>query len=173
VDGALPSSIAETRPGATGTGGPYTSKHPVPTIRGYREHRAELKERENQTDNEQEYQEEGEEQGDSKTRRAYESVKAIAKDQDRPKSQRDPYPTANRNATDPKTDETDHAERDDFAGEDSDEGKEKKNQEKSATETVAGSIDPKEECKTMKKAKRSGGGREVTDPVTASPGYRS
>lgn len=39
----------------------------------------------------------------------------------------------------------------------------------SATEAVAGAIDPKEKRKAMKKAKRHGEGREVTDPVTHLP----
>ncbi|KAK5651666.1 hypothetical protein OQA88_11841 [Cercophora sp. LCS_1] len=151
-------------------GGPYTSKHPVPTIRGYREHRAEIKEREHQIDNKADYQ--GEEQGESKTRRAYESIKTISKDQDRPWGQKDPYPTANRNVSRPDPDE--QRDEQDRSGDDGDEDedadpKKEKKEEKSATETVAGSIDPKEKRKMMKKAKRSGGGRDVTDPVTHLP----
>ncbi|CAN8097855.1 unnamed protein product [Discula destructiva] len=41
--------------------------------------------------------------------------------------------------------------------------------EKSATEHVASTIDPKEKRKAMKKTKRQTGGREVTDPVTHLP----
>ncbi|KAI0017792.1 hypothetical protein F4780DRAFT_753804 [Xylariomycetidae sp. FL0641] len=48
-------------------------------------------------------------------------------------------------------------------------GKEKEGEGKSATEAVAGALDPKEKRKAMKKAKRQGQGREVTDPVTHLP----
>lgn len=41
--------------------------------------------------------------------------------------------------------------------------------EKSATEHVASTVDPKKKRKVMKKAKRQTGGREVTDPVTHLP----
>lgn len=41
--------------------------------------------------------------------------------------------------------------------------------EKSATEHVASTVDPKEKRKAMKKNKRQTGGREVTDPVTHLP----
>lgn len=42
-------------------------------------------------------------------------------------------------------------------------------QEQTATEAVIGTLDPKEKRKAMKKTKRHGGGREVTDPVTHLP----
>lgn len=154
-------------------GGPYTAKHPVPTIQGYREHRAEIKRREGESEHDPQYQpeqDEGEDQ--SKTRRAYESIKSIAKDQDRQK-ERDPYPTVNRNASvQPRLgqakDTSSGAESGDERRDDSS-NEQSKQHEKSATETVAGSIDPKQKRKTMKKAKRQGGGREVTDPVTHLP----
>lgn len=48
-------------------------------------------------------------------------------------------------------------------------GGDKAQKEKSATEHAAGTTDPKEKRKLMKKAKRQTGGREVTDPVTHLP----
>jgi len=154
-------------------GGPYTAKHPVPTIRGYREHRAEIKRREDESQHDPQYQQEeddGEDQ--SKTRRAYESIKSIAKDQDR-QNDRDLYPAAIRNASAPQpgSDQARDTSRDDSGNDHRDDhsDKQSKQHQKSATETVAGSIDPKEKRKTMKKAKRQGGGREVTDPVTHLP----
>ncbi|KAK3331416.1 hypothetical protein B0H66DRAFT_507166 [Apodospora peruviana] len=153
-------------------GGPYTGKHPVPTVQGYREHRAEIKHRQEQTDDVEE-QEEGETR-DSKTKRAYDSVKAIAKDQDKPTTSKDPYPSSNRNDPSQQDGEyqpTSQSEEDshDETFDDDDEQQQKmKEQEKSGPETVASSIDPKEKRKAMKKHK-PGGGREVTDPVTHLP----
>lgn len=167
-------------------GGPYTSKHPVPTIRGYREHRAELKEREGQTDDApigEDHQQEPHQQQqptESKPKRAYESLKTIAKGQDQPEDTHTPYPTANRNAEGPP-DQNQFQSQDNFPDNDSnsdthtshDDSKEHRKRtqkrQKSATETVAATIDPKEKRKTMKKTKRSGNGREVTDPVTHLP----
>lgn len=48
-------------------------------------------------------------------------------------------------------------------------GKDRDPQEKTATEQVASTVDPKEKRKAMKKNKRQTGGREVTDPVTHLP----
>lgn len=154
-------------------GGPYTSKHPVPTIRGYREHRAEIKQREGETSGVQDNQDG--DAGESKTKRAYESIKTIAKDEDKDQGSQDPYPTANRNLTDkpdahdPNDQTHDDESTDSGNGGNSTASKKDEEQKKSATETVASSIDPKEKRKTMKKTKRSGGGREVTDPVTHLP----
>ncbi|KAK1757995.1 hypothetical protein QBC47DRAFT_373526 [Echria macrotheca] len=162
-------------------GGPYTSKHPVPTVRRYREHRAEIKQREDESNDNPEYQDDdqdAQEQDQSKTKRAFESIKTIAKDQDKPRG--DLYPAANRNASGPP-DSSQNSLNDPGRGDDDDghdtqdeksggkDQKKSKDKAKSATETVAGSIDPKEKRKTMKKAKRHGGGREVTDPVTHLP----
>ncbi|KAK4153466.1 hypothetical protein C8A00DRAFT_15333 [Chaetomidium leptoderma] len=158
-------------------GGPYTAKHPIPTVQGYRHHREEIKEQ-NQADSNQAYQGEEEQGGESKRRRAYESIKKIAKDEDKQPSQHEPYPTANRNASgtpaEPPQDANQSQQddgQDDQQQQHSKQGKRQTQEkhEKSATETVAQSIDPKEKRKTMKKAKRSGGGREVTDPVTHLP----
>lgn len=164
-------------------GGPYTGNHPVPTIKGYREHRAEIKNRQDEADNFDNQQEEGTEAGESRTRRAYDSIKAIAKDQDRPKSHtHDPYPHTNRNdpadndhgalpyeqSTQDLNDQSGHADHGDV----SEDGGKKKG-EKSATEKAAASLDPKEKRKAMKKEHKgkggSGGGRQVTDPVTHLP----
>ncbi|KAK3372634.1 hypothetical protein B0H63DRAFT_485410 [Podospora didyma] len=170
-------------------GGPYTSKHPVPTVQRYHEHRDELKHRQEETEDAQDEQEAQQMQeaggsGDSKAKRAYESVKAIAKNKDQPTAGHDPYPTSNRNQTPAPSEDGSVSHDDDWQkvdGQESDQHsvneasqkqqdeKKEKSQEKSATETVAGSIDPKEKRKAMKKAKRHGGGREVTDPVTHLP----
>ncbi|KAM7191830.1 hypothetical protein V8F33_008677 [Rhypophila sp. PSN 637] len=169
-------------------GGPYTGKHPVPTIKGYREHRAEIKSREDEADDFDNQQEEGTEAGESKKRRAYDSIKAIAKNEDQPKqAAHDPYPNTNRNDPndtpgarlpyeqasedlDARSPHTDTQEDDDR--EKNDNKKEKKEQ-KSGTEKAAASVDPKEKRKAMKKERKdknsSHGGREVTDPVTHLP----
>ncbi|KAJ9142502.1 C2 (Calcium/lipid-binding, CaLB) [Pleurostoma richardsiae] len=177
-------------------GKPYTDKHPVPTIQGYREHRAELKQRQQETggvDDEEYEQQEQQQPQDSKARRAFDSVKAIAKneDQDAPQ-QHHPYPTANRNFADRPTREQEsstavrdahkrqggHADGDDNGGDGGDQNDDKKDQQgeqgqqgqqKSATESAIGRVDPKQKRKDMKKIKRHGAGREVTDPVTHLP----
>lgn len=160
-------------------GRPYTSKHPVPTIQGYREHRAELKENLEATEEEQNAQDG---QGESRARRAYDSVKAIVKNEDQTESTYNPYPTSNHNEPDRtrreqgKTkglydgiyaDGSAHDTNQDNNNNKSDDNS--KNQGKSATETAAGHVDPKQKRKDMKKIKRHGGGREVTDPVTHLP----
>lgn len=162
--------------------GPHSGKHPIPTVQGYREHRKEL-----DRQNTQEEEAQHEPADDSKPRRAYDSVKQIFKDEDNPESRHDPYPSANRNYADApgeqnrhrgdQNGQADHEQADNQAQRDEHQGKEqhqgedekKKKQEKTATETVASTIDPKEKRKIMKKAKRHGGGREVTDPVTHLP----
>lgn len=165
-------------------GGPYTGKHPVPTIKGYREHRAEIKSRQDEAGDFDNQQEEGTEAGESKTRRAYDSIKAIAKDQDRPKSEgHDPYPNSNRN--DPtnshhgnlpyeqSTHDLDSQSSPADQACNSEDGGKGKKEEKSGTEKAAASLDPKEKRKAMKKEHKgkggSHGGREVTDPVTHLP----
>lgn len=154
-------------------GRPYTSKHPVPTIQGYREQRAELKERLRETEDEQNRQDGGE---DSKLKRAYESVKTIAKGDDTKKSAHEPYPTSNRNDGHRPMRENvnqaplhrDTAEKKSGGAGEGD-GKDRDEQGRTATEAAAGHVDPKEKRQAMKKIKRSGGGREVTDPVTHLP----
>ncbi|KAK0748949.1 hypothetical protein B0T18DRAFT_322887 [Schizothecium vesticola] len=166
-------------------GGPYTSKHPVPTIKGYREHRAELKRRDDETDAASTYADEQEDgPTESKTKRAYESVKAIAAGQDQQQTQHDPYPTSNRNAHGPPQPppEADADVQDGTSDDDSEHetnshrhrpygSRRKKDDEnkKSATETAAATIDPREKRKAMKKSHPSHAGRPVTDPVTHLP----
>ncbi|KAI0517445.1 hypothetical protein F5B22DRAFT_602992 [Xylaria bambusicola] len=164
-------------------GGPHSGKHPIPTVQGYRQHRKELGD---QVQEEEQAQRGPED--DSKTKRAFRSAKAIFKDEDAEyqKNSHDPYPSANlSNAesefkatsnedtaqtqkTGPSSSDQDSrqtAERD--AGK---HGKRKGNaDEKSATEAAAGTSDPREKRKAMKKKQRQGEGREVTDPVTHLP----
>lgn len=161
-------------------GGPYTSKHPVPTIKGYREHRAELKRRDDETDAASTYtDEQGDGPTDSKAKRAYDSIKAIATGQDQQQAQHNPYPTSNRNAhgppqPPPEADGTspDDSDHDTSSHRHRPHGRRQKKQEenkKSATETATASIDPKEKRKAMKKSHPSHVGRPVTDPVTHLP----
>lgn len=164
----------------------HSGKHPIPTIKGYREHRKELDDQLNETEEAQQGPED-----ESKTKRAYDSAKAILKGEDEPGSQHDPYPSTNRNNANrpsmndgstsrrhdgpPTPPEDDHAPQhaphhDHAEAPSSKKDDKKKNKEgKSATETVASTYDPKAKRKAMKKTKRSGGGREVTDPVTHLP----
>ncbi|KAK6208385.1 hypothetical protein LQW54_006866 [Pestalotiopsis sp. IQ-011] len=72
--------------------GPHSGRHPIPTIQGYREQRKEL---DNRTEQEEAAQHEPAD--DSKPRRAFNSVKAIFKDEDSPQSQHQTYPSTNRN----------------------------------------------------------------------------
>lgn len=161
-------------------GGPYTSKHPVPTIKGYREHRAELKRHDDETDAASTYtDEQGDGPTESKAKRAYDSVKAIATGQDQAQAQQNPYPTSNRNAHSPpqpppEADETssDESEPEASSHRHRPHGRRQKKEEenkKSATETATASIDPKEKRKAMKKSHPSHVGRPVTDPVTHLP----
>ncbi|KAI0159877.1 hypothetical protein GGR52DRAFT_166015 [Hypoxylon sp. FL1284] len=165
-------------------GKPHNARHPIPTIQGYKQHRRELG---GQIEDEEEAQQGPED--DSKPKRAFQSAKAVIQGKDDPKSRHDPYPSANHNYADPsryvsddRVDDDAQQSRIELGREDQEEEqdvgeqqedksgeKKKKGQEKSGTEAVAGALDPKERRKAMKKAKRSGGGREVTDPVTHLP----
>ncbi|KAI0439904.1 hypothetical protein F4803DRAFT_567987 [Xylaria telfairii] len=162
-------------------GAPHSGRHPIPTVQGYREQRKEL--------GDQVHDEEQAQRGpedESKPKRAYNSAKAIFKDEDAgPKSQHDPYPSANLNdakytpqsasqedtaqmgeaepATERRPPETTNKHENKDGNQKNEAG------EKSATETVAGTHDPREKRKAMKKKKRHGEGREVTDPVTHLP----
>ena len=162
--------------------GHHSGKHPIPTIQGYREERKELRGQMHETEEAQRGPED-----ESKPKRAFESAKAVFKGDDHPDSQYDPYQSVNRNNADrperkegqlgyseqPQADDSEAGQGDDSQdgrdGQDSKkDGKDDKGG-KSATETVAGTLDPKEKRKAMKKTKRHGGGREVTDPVTHLP----
>lgn len=162
-------------------GKPYTAKHPVPTIRGYREHKNHIEQQERQasqqandaiSDDEQAQ----DDQETSKPRKAYGAVKAIAKGEDQQgDDSRHPYQAASRNDPDrplrqDRTDENDdRASIQSIPGMDFEDDPDGKRPEKSAAEAAASHLDPKQKRKDMKKIKRHGGGREVTDPVTHLP----
>lgn len=167
---------------------PYSHNHPVPTVQRYREHRGELDEQQKQAEVAQHTEED-----DSKTRRAFESVKSIFKGDDDEKKHPSgtPYPTANRNTNEINNEPNEHdsgiprspsTSRDEDApskqdGEDVGSAKQngrpdnakKGQQAKSATEKAAGHTDAKTKRKEMKHNKRDDGGRVVTDPVTHLP----
>ncbi|KAI0157798.1 hypothetical protein GGR57DRAFT_491089 [Xylariaceae sp. FL1272] len=162
-------------------GGPHSGKHPIPTVKGYRQQRKELR---GQVETEEKAQEGPEDE--SKPKRAFESAKAILKGQDPQSGTRhDPYPSTNHNYVDyPPKDSSQEAtshvdepenrpDSPDEGAEDRDASTDKKRQgeggDQTATEAVAGKSDPKEKRKIMKKKKRHGEGREVTDPVTHLP----
>ncbi|KAL1881293.1 hypothetical protein Daus18300_001146 [Diaporthe australafricana] len=174
--------------------GPHSGGHPIPTIQGYKEHRKDLNDRQQQTEAAQEGPED-----ESKTRRAFESAKTIFKGEDEPqKGSHEPYASENRHyivqpgqeqqqqsqeqgkPQPPPKEQGVNAQQFEGTsqGDDSqqsqprrqqDGSKDGDSQEKTATEQVASSVDPKEKRKAMKKAKRQTGGREVTDPVTHLP----
>lgn len=184
-------------------GGPYTSKHPVPTIRGYREHRAEIKQRQEQAAaNEIEAIPTGDNNPDdpddntthpaaggidsangntdlkSKGKRAYQSIKTIAKDEDQNRDKQTPYRSVNRHTIpqDEREALKQQSDADETSGQetatDGDDELETDPKKKSATETAAATISPKEKRKAMKKAhkgKKRRKGRKVTDPVTHLP----
>ncbi|KAI1801010.1 hypothetical protein F4811DRAFT_536056 [Daldinia bambusicola] len=160
-------------------GKPHNAKHPIPTVQGYRQHRREL---DGQVEDEEQAQRGPEDV--SRPRRAFESAKAVFKGEDPPKSRHDPYPSTNRNyaddapyapeeegtqSKDTQQDSDDNVGGQEEPDEDQGDGNKKGEQEKSATEAVASAVDPKEKRKAMKKTKRHGGGRKVTDPVTHLP----
>lgn len=155
---------------------PYTGKHPIPTIQGYREHRKELEERYASEDVGED------EQTDSKAKRAYTSAKQILKGEDENKTNRDLYPSANRRYTaveqhesqsteqTPRADSADQGNTKPAQDEEDfqptlESSKDDKEQDKSATEHAASATNARDKRKAMKHVKR-GGGREVTDPVT-------
>ncbi|KLU86039.1 hypothetical protein MAPG_05058, partial [Magnaporthiopsis poae ATCC 64411] len=163
---------------------PHSGRRPIPTIHGYREHRKELEGQLNETEKAQHGPED-----DSKPKRAFNSAKAIFKEEEGPKSDHDPFPSVNRHLGDRETREgdesgipsDDHVEEEskhsaEQGGEHTGDGRgknkskdEKNKQQKSATESAASAIDPRAKRKAMKKTKRTGGGREVTDPITHLP----
>jgi Ca2+-dependent lipid-binding protein len=153
-------------------GGPHSGKRPIPTIQKYRERKRELQSR--YDDSEDSQSGSGE---DSKPRRVLDSVKAIIKDEDVPKSPKQTaYPSTNRNyEVLPGEDQTEgQAPNDSDSEQDTDPVEYDASQpqeqgDKTATEAVASAIDPREKRKIMKKTKRHGGKREVTDPVTHLP----
>ena len=164
---------------------PYTHDHPIPTVQRYREHRNELDDQQRQAEEAQHSDED-----DSKTKRAFNSVRGIFKDDDKKKPPGDPYPTANRHtnqvdrepgehdsslpgapsAKDQKGDSSKaNGDGSVSAKQDRDGSNAKKGKQLSATEKAAGQLDPKQKRKHMKNNKRDDGGRVVTDPVTHLP----
>lgn len=191
--------------------GPHSGGHPIPTIQGYKQHRRDLNDRQQQTEAAQEGPED-----ESKPKRAFESAKAIFKGEDEPKGSHEPYSSTNRHYVVPpgqqpegqqsqdkqfqdqnqvgqqeqeqppqdeqsvETRQFDQTSQEDDQqpqkprqqqgdSKDKNKGKDGDPQEKTATEQVASTVDPKEKRKAMKKNKRQTGGREVTDPVTHLP----
>lgn len=71
--------------------GPHSGGHPIPTIQGYREHRKDLNDRQQQTEAAQEGPED-----ESKPKKAFESVKAIFKGEDDQAGNHEPYSATNR-----------------------------------------------------------------------------
>jgi hypothetical protein len=159
---------------------PYSHNHPIPTVQKYREHREELKGQEHRAEDAQHTPED-----DSRTKRAFNAVKSILKNEDRQDAEGNPYPTENLNAqhkdsglpnehdsnipnipNGPAEHESAHG--DDKSG-DQDRNKKDGGKGQSATEKSAGRTDPRQKRKDMKHNKRDDGGREVTDPVTHLP----
>lgn len=151
---------------------PYGGKHPIPTIKGYREHRKELEEQYGDPEAAPQQPED-----DSRPRRAYDTAKSILKGQDDHQTSHDPYPVSNHNrqerthaedapTSQPAIQANNRANEDTSAGKDKE--KDKETEGKSATENAASTIDPRQKRKAMKKRKNAGG-REVTDPVTHLP----
>lgn len=150
---------------------PYSSKHPIPTIQGYRAHRKEIEEQYGGDDDQFEQNTTDE---PSKPKRAYDSAKTILKGEDEQanNSQHGPYPVSNHNDQQRlgQNDVGPHLTSQDAQG-DSDQSSKKHGSKKkggSAAEQAAGEIDPRKKRKAMKHGKREGG-REVTDPVTHLP----
>ena len=164
---------------------PYTSKHPIPTIQKYRDHRAELDEKREAREQAQEA-EDADGTG-SKFKRAAGAVKQIFKSEDKPKGgTKEPYPTENRNIQDGDTGPQDHKPQSTPNGTSSStqQASEPANSEssktqqpsqddgnvkQSGTESTVTSRDPRQKRKDMKKMDRDTGGRQVTDPVTHLP----
>ncbi|RYP52764.1 hypothetical protein DL769_010618 [Monosporascus sp. CRB-8-3] len=154
---------------------PYSAKHPIPTIQGYRQHRKEL---DGQVEDEERAQQGPEDE--SRPKQAYHQAKAVFRDEKVTETGHEPYPSSNHNFADrPSRHAYDQSSADGEAtqgeestpeGEEQQDGeKGKDGEDKSATEAVAGAVDPKQKRKAMKKSKRQGKGREVTDPVTHLP----
>lgn len=75
---------------------PHSGRHPIPTIQGYREHRKNLQDQLQETEEAQEGPED-----ESRPKRAYDSVKKIFKGEDSPENPHQPYPATNRHYTVP------------------------------------------------------------------------
>ncbi|EXJ96076.1 hypothetical protein A1O1_01202 [Capronia coronata CBS 617.96] len=153
--------------------GPYTSRHPIPTIQRYREHRGGLKDQQQQAED---AQHDADDDGGT-VKRAFHAVKGVLKGEDGSKPAHDPYKTENRNVERPGQSQPDAQQQSDTDGQDgqtqassSDEKDDQVDEQgQSATEAVAAETDPRQKRKAMKHKKRNAGGREVTDPVTHLP----
>jgi len=165
---------------------PYTARHPIPTVQRYREeHGDEVQEHQKQAERSQE-----DEQDDSKTKRAFHSVKAIFTGEEKPtSSDHDPYPATSRNTgedtTLPPQQQGNYAIRGDEHDTNDEDGRhvdqnhsehgdkashrKQAQRQPTATESAASETDPRKKRKNMKHKKRDDGGREVTDPVTHLP----
>jgi hypothetical protein len=164
-------------------GHPHSGKHPIPTIQSYREHRKEQQDQFQATEEAQQGPED-----ESRPKRAYDSAKRIIEGEEAPQSQHEPYPSTNRNYAVPPEGDSSRGRVLEAQSEEAQDAKDGMpnaesdghqraeeaqdaggKQEKTATEKAAGAQDPKEKRKAMKKTKRHGGGRQVTDPVTHLP----
>ncbi|KIW17456.1 hypothetical protein PV08_04650 [Exophiala spinifera] len=162
---------------------PYTSRHPIPTVQKYKAERSELKSQQDEAESAQH-----DEEDDSKVKRAYHAAKGVITGDEPPKSMHDPYKTENRNLqgagshTEPRQrpedsgdEDVEEQQQERPPSQDTKSGTHSKrdgkpdNEGKSATEAVAGEIDPRKKRKAMKHQDRNDGGREVTDPVTHLP----
>ncbi|KAK6841564.1 hypothetical protein PG987_002424 [Apiospora arundinis] len=172
---------------------PRSGKKQIPTISKYRAERRELQGQMRETEEAQQGPED-----ESRPKRAFSSVKAIFKEEDEgARTNHDPYPVSNHHYQNNQAERGDKAGEDDgeLSGVEEDEqddysetqadsqqgqqqqqqgrgdgnGGANQQQEQTATEAVIGTLDPKEKRKAMKKTKRHGGGRQVTDPVTHLP----
>ena len=148
----------------------YTSKHPVPTIQKYKERRAHLKEDEEKEGEAQVAKEEAGESDLGEVGKGHDKS-VNPQDENQLKSGNEPYPTTNRYVSQEGKPEapgaTPHGKGDDTRNaKDGDGGKDT---EKTATEKVSSTVDPKKKRKLMKGRKRHGKGRIVTDPVTHLP----
>ena len=151
-------------------GGPYTSKHPVPTVQKYRQHRDELEQRLGDYTQEEEPTRFEDAQGNG-TLKPNSGPNDDTVPQDATQQDNDsPYPTANRHLAPSSTvGQNGTSAPQDPQKKSADKEKSRADDEKSPTEAAAASIDPKEKRKTMKKKNRGRGTREVTDPVTHLP----
>ncbi|KAH8885012.1 hypothetical protein GQ53DRAFT_879311 [Thozetella sp. PMI_491] len=158
-------------------GKPYGAKHPVPTVQGYREHRAHIKEEEEQEGKQQIAREEAGESEVGEVGKGQPGKSVNPQDETQLKSSNELYPTANRHVASQTTSAPDNPTKDhEGHGNQSSKtpvkdkrGGREGEDAKSATEEVAATVDPKKKRKIMKSKKRHGKGREVTDPVTHLP----
>lgn len=154
---------------------PHSGKHQIPTIQKYREHRSEIDEREKEAEDAQHSEED-----DSKTKRAFESVKSIFKEGDKDTAPGNAYPTSNRNAnqtqrepeqrdstlpTAPSADDLQDDSNKNHEDPKPKQGDSIASKGLSATEKAASTVDPRQKRKEMKKNKRDEGGRVSSCPL--------